>query len=103
MYLTETLDEGCVGILKPMFFEYRQFLLSKHEGFYYKESSHPNHTFFVWFFTPKFMSSTTIVTTITMNEVECIIPNYFFICYRLLTHGDFMSLPSKHTRSWTKL
>jgi hypothetical protein len=68
----------CVGILKPMFFEYRQFLLSKHEGFYYKESSHPNHKFFVWFFTPKFMSSTSIVITITMNEIECIIPYYVF-------------------------
>jgi hypothetical protein len=68
----------CVGILKPMFFDCRQFLLSKHEGFYYKESSHPNHNFFVWFFTPRFMSSTSIVTTITMNEVECIVPNYVF-------------------------
>jgi hypothetical protein len=68
----------CVDILKPMFFEYRQFLLSKHEGFYYNESFHPNHKKIVWFFTPKFMSSTTIVTTITMNEVECIIPNYVF-------------------------
>jgi hypothetical protein len=68
----------CVGILKPMFFEYRQILLSKHEGFYNKESSHSNHKKIVWFFTPKFMSSTTNVTTITINEVECIIPNYVF-------------------------
>ncbi len=82
MYLKYALTLHCVGILKPMFFEYKQFLLWKHEGFYYKESCHPNHKFFVWFFTPKFMTSTSIVITITMNRNRMYHP---ILCFSFVT------------------